>query len=516
MAAPNTPGTLSVPLVRKILADHFLVAEGRLRDAVTLVSVCRCWRDCVANSGEWIALYAGSACALHEAISFRVQEEVCKRRLPPGEMRRFLTLWGSCTLAGGVVLQIAPIEDVGLHIERARAEYRRASQKLGAVDPFLASTFALLDVKRMLSTEEHWSLLFTGVMSVLLLAPQGILWLTLRADGIVACPWSVGAGLGVAACCAWFPHISWHLWIALRFVCHQRRVRRLVHSFAQHSVTPPSLIMDWKLGLSSCWCARPLFWTLSIGSIIAWLVMVAIETDDPLRAAALINCVPLLWVAILISGFRLLNDRHDEHFLLQALTVHAILGWVLLFQMLANESTCPSGTSGINADWGCRAKMCFACTSALLPLLISCVLAARACKDPVRNILSSAARGVSSAVDIGCLCMIAVSLAFVHAFVAVLVGRSVRSFVAMRVPLVLFAAPVQILTLLALPVTWETYVHHRADIERVVRSTCPFRVSQRMAGAWKRRRLSPTVSSDFRSTGERPPTEGAVRAMDEP
>lgn len=502
MGPPITLGALSPPLVRKILADHFLVAGVPLLEAVTLVSVCCCWRDSVANSAEWIRLYAGSASVLQGIVSRRVRDELCRRRLQPGETKRFLTLWGDCTLAGGVVLPTTPVEDVGLHIQWARTEYQRAVEKFRAVDRVLIGAFALIDVKKALSTEEHWSVPVTAVISALLLAPQAILWLTMRADGIVDCPWSIGAGLGLVACGVWIPHISWRLWIALRFVRLQHSVRWLVLGLAQHSLSPPPLIMDWRLSLSSCWCARPLFWASCIASIIAFFVLLVAETDAPLLAATLLNCVPLLCVGALIFIFRSLHDHHDEEFLFQAAAIHGILGWVLLFQTLASESACASHSSNIYLDQGCRAKVCFACTSILLPLAACYGLTVRVIKLAIHNSRLRVGQGrLPEGVDVGVLCIGLVSLVFAHVFLAVLVGRSIRSPLAMKVPLVLFAAPVQILTLLSLPTMWEIYDDHRIDVARAFRSAFPVHACQRIACACKRRR---------------PAAQGAIQAGGEP
>lgn len=495
MAVAASLGNLPPPLVHRLLND-IAANAATIDEAAALLCVSRGWYAHVSCSEVWVNLYSFLAQNLRSNTIRHLSQG------SSGNLFRFLTNWAGLgsqsfvrALDGASPADVAASEEFGeLHLSDgpedegagpriacAKGYYQQLLTTSAVVEKVLVGVKALVKTKQALSGE-HWAVSCTIMVTVFLLAPQAVFWLSMRVDGMSACPWLVGSSLGLVACAVWMPQIAWRIAIVLNFVRRQRAVLELIRKGSgagcpvDKNAVPTPLILDTKIALH--WIIRPVYWACFIWPVSAWLALLLVTRGWLLLAAgAALNCIPLCCCAALIVLCRALGDSHDNQFLYSSLGIHCIIGWLVTFQALAGHVTCAPDARI------CRPRQLLACASLLLPLAVCYWLAGGWLVRAVRRYCQSRRGRCPEASELGGALLVVLSVLAVHVFLLTMLGRSLRDPLALRVPLVAFTSPMQLPTLLLVPAAFEFLKDHRDAIRRGLHAANPGRVCRKRSRA---------------------------------
>jgi len=430
-----------------------------VEDAGVLVSVGRAWRAHVEESSSFQARFESALQELMEATTSggsrwlrRLQMEMVSSGMPQ-TFRMFVLSW--IRLENVVGSRAHPLgrqqglqqhqwrqaqpDDPPLQKRQWPAKfdvqhaYFEVQRRCAVKDDVLKAAKLLALGRAQLYADDSGPLMWLLAITIFFFAPQGLLWLALRADGIVHCPWSLGAGIGLIACLFGGGISGWYIWSAARIMRLRRGLRRLLG--APIPTNEPLLLQD----LEMCPLVRSIYWLCFASAATAWLVHLVVSpfSESLLPAAAGLSLSSAVCATIALRVAQRACEACDISAVRHWLQYHAAFTWLLAGLTAARRGLAAAGRSHA-LEWQLAAL-----GVSLAPALT--IMYADAAATAMAAWRTEGRLGAPLNCK-GCVGLIAGASAalLLHGALALVCGRCVGARWARRVPLTALAAPLQL------------------------------------------------------------------------
>lgn len=281
-AVPGKWGSLPSAVAAQVLG----VLAGEMQQASVLVAVSHRWRALVEASPEYQALFRCSIMA-ELALAERLEQSAqALNRAHPYQ---------------GVYVPLSIDKLPRSPRRQAQAcsmhNYVELRQQMLVRRQVFCATRELAFARRDFYTQtgdvniENTPAMWSSLLSVLLLTPQCLLWLVLRVDGLVNCPWELPGVLGLAACAS-EAFTTGYIAARAAYVFRVRnRLLKLLRTPSLAAPLPPKI--SWE-ALTLISCAH---WACVIAVTVPWLFLLMhdpVSLPRMLGLAATFSCAPLM------------------------------------------------------------------------------------------------------------------------------------------------------------------------------------------------------------------------------